>query len=85
MIIKFDKVAEKQLRKISPIIVKKLHKQIGYLTQDFNHPSLRLKKMAGRERFEARIDYHYRFTFIVEDNTIIILTVGTHDEGLGKK
>ncbi|MBU4016876.1 hypothetical protein KJ980_02965 [Patescibacteria group bacterium] len=85
MIIKFDKIAEKQLRKISPLIVKKLHKQIGFLLQDFNYPSLHTKKMIGIERFEARIDYHYRFTFRIEKNTILILSIGMHDEGLGKK
>lgn len=60
-------------------------KQLLLLIKDFQHPSLHLKKMSGENRYEARIDYHYRFTFIVEEQTIIILSVGPHDEGLGKK
>ncbi|MGI8419723.1 MAG: hypothetical protein ACR2LN_03700 [Candidatus Levyibacteriota bacterium] len=35
--------------------------------------------------FEARIDYHYRFTFSISAEEIIILSIGPHDEGLGKK
>jgi len=41
--------------------------------------------MAGINRFEARIDLHYRFTFEIKDNDVILRTIGPHDEGLGKK
>lgn len=44
-----------------------------------------MKKMSGKDIFEARIDVHYRFTFSIKEHTIIILSVGMHDEGLGKK
>ena len=41
--------------------------------------------MRGEDKFEARIDYHYRFTYKIESEDIWILSVGPHDEGLGKK
>ena len=41
--------------------------------------------MGGQDSFEARIDLHYRFTFKIEEDKIYILTIGSHDEGLGKK
>ena len=44
MIIKFDKKAEKNLRKLPMVIIKKLRKQSGILTENPHHPSLRLKK-----------------------------------------
>jgi len=35
--------------------------------------------------FEARVDLQYRFTFLIENEIILLLTIGPHDEGLGKK
>ena len=84
-IIKFDKRAEKQLRKLPLNITKKFHKQLSLLFNDPRHPSLHIKKKQGGNRWEARINYHYRFTFVIEEKTIIVLSIGPHDEGLGKK
>ena len=53
--------------------------------QDYRHPSLKTSKMKGKGVFEARIDLHYRFSFLLENEEICILTVGQHDKGLGKK
>jgi hypothetical protein len=48
-----------------------------------NHPSLRTKKIKGREDiWEARIDLHYRMTFEIEAETIFLRVVGHHDEVL---
>lgn len=41
--------------------------------------------MPGTDIFEARIDIHNRFTFEISDEFITFLTIGPHDEGLGKK
>lgn len=41
--------------------------------------------MGGTPYYEGRIDYHYRFIFNIEKDTVNILIVGPHDEGLGKK
>ena len=76
--------ADKGYKKLSSKIQKKADKQFDCLLINYRHPSLRTRKME-RNVFEGRIDYLYRFTFIIENETIYILTIGPHDEGLGKK
>ena len=85
MIIKFTKHAEKDYRKLPFPIQKKADKQFVFLTTDYHHPSLRARKMGSGNIFEARIDLHYRFTFMIEGENVFVLTIGMHDEGLGKK
>lgn len=77
--------AGKTLSRLPKTIQKKTQRQFNFLLSNYRHPSLRSRKMAGTQVFEARIDIHYRFTFQVEQETVYILTVGHHDEGLGKK
>ncbi len=77
--------AQKQLSNLSKPIQKKTKRQFKFLVSDYRHPSLRSRKMQGSGVFEARVDYHYRFTFQIIEDQIFILTVGPHDEGLGKK
>lgn len=77
--------AEKQLFKLPRRIQKKIHRQFSFLISDYRHPSLFSRKMGIRNIFEARIDIHYRFTFQIEGENIYVLTIGPHDEGLGKK
>jgi hypothetical protein len=44
------------------------------------HPSLRIKKIKGREGiWEIRVDYHHRLTFEIADDTIFLRVVGNHD------
>lgn len=76
---------KKQFRKLPLKLQKKFLKQLKYLLQNPSHPSLRTKKQSGTDKFEARVDYHYRFTFVETTNEIVFLTIGPHDEGLGKK
>ncbi len=86
MIIKLQRKAEKAYLKLSPEIREKANMKFLLLDNNIHHPQLFTKKMQGfAERWEARIDYHYRFTFIVAEDTILILSIGMHDEGLGKK
>lgn len=77
--------AEKSLKKLDPKIKKKLIKQLLLLEKDFNHPSLYTKKTQDQTLWEARIDFHYRFTFKMDEDNIYIIAIGPHDEGLGKK
>lgn len=76
--------AKSRLPRLPKSIQKKAHRQFGYLLVDYRHPSLRARKMEGIGRFEARIDRKYRFTFMVVGDEIYVLSVGPHDEGLGK-
>lgn len=77
--------ATKQLVQLPKPTQKKARKQFGLLLTNYRYPSLRTRKMGSENKFEARIDIHYRFSFIVEEETIYILIIGPHDVGLGKK
>lgn len=77
--------AAEQLAKLPKQVQKKVHKQFSLLLINYRHPSLRARKMGDGNTFEARIDLHYRFTFIVDGENVYVLTIGMHDAGLGKK
>ena len=83
--IEFTEKAGQSYRKLPLHIKKKADRQLTQLIENPKHPSLRVKKKQGESIFEARIDYHFRFTFVIVDTVLWILTVGPHDEGLGKK
>lgn len=77
--------AQRQVKKLPKNIRQKLYKQLDLLLDNPKHPSLGIKKMTNSPLFEGRIDYHYRFTYFKEGDTIYIGSVGIHDTGLGKK
>ncbi len=55
-------------------------KQLALFVENPRHPSLRIKKMEGfRNIWEGRITRSYRFTFQLEDDTVILRRIGTHD------
>lgn len=81
----FSSRFKKQYKKLPKTIQFKFTKQLQLLIKDYRYPSLRTRKMAGINQFEARIDLHYRFTFEIKEADIILRTIGPHDEGLGKK
>lgn len=77
--------AEKQLIKSPQEIQKKFIKQLRFLLENPQHPSLRSRKMSGSDLFEARIDYHHRFRYQISETEILVVSLGPHDVGLGKK
>lgn len=77
--------ARKKLKKLPQTIQAKAKKQFNFLITNYRHPSLHARKMTGSNSYEARIDRSYRFTFQIEEESIHVLTIGPHDEGLGKK
>lgn len=85
MEIVFSPTAKKQKEKLPKMILKKFYKQSSFLLVNPFHPSLRARKMVDGERFEARIDISYRFTYTTEGDRVWILSIGQHDKGLGKK
>lgn len=85
MKIRFTKKAEKQYAKLPHTLKVKAKKQFHFLLDNYHHPSLHARKMSGLACFEARIDKHNRFTFEIIEEDIYILSIGSHDEGLGKK
>lgn len=61
-------------------IRKKLDRQLTYLAENLRHPGLYAKKVSGAaDIWEARIDYHFRFTFQILENVILLRRAGTHD------
>ena len=86
MRIALSRQAEKSYKKLPPKIKIKADKQILGLFKKPTPASLRVKKLIGeKDKFEARIDYHYRFVYSLEDDLLKIHSLGPHDEGLGKK
>jgi len=81
----FSTSFKKHYHKLPIAAQKKFTKQLKFLLENYRHPSLATRKMGGSDIFEARVDLHYRFTFQIDGNEIILRTIGPHDEGLGKK
>ena len=81
----FTKQFLKSYKRFPQHLQRKVDKQIKFLLTDFSYPSLGTKRMGGLNKWEARVDRSYRFTFDKDNNTLILRTVGPHDEGLGKK
>ena len=70
----------KEYKKLSPILQNKVHRQISHLATDMRHPALYAKKMVNQDDiWEARIDEHYRMTFQIYNDIIILRRVGTHE------
>ena len=81
----FTKEFKKKFIKIPLSFQKRFNAKLTLLATNYRHPSLRARKMSGHGIFEARITIHYRFTYQLINNEVWLLTIGPHDEGLGKK
>ena len=85
MKIKAYKRFKQAYRDLPKNIQKKTEKQPIFLIDNMHHPSLHTKKIKGRKGiWEARIDFHYRFTFEIIEETLFLRVVGNHDEVLKK-
>jgi mRNA-degrading endonuclease RelE of RelBE toxin-antitoxin system len=60
-------------------IRERVDKQLRMLFEDFRHPSLRLKKMGGTDKFEIRISKGYRLTLRLDKGVVELRRVGIHD------
>ena len=61
------------------MIRSRVDKQLTVLLENPRHPSLRLKKLKGTDKFEVRITKGYRLTFRYSDQILELRRVGTHD------
>ncbi len=61
------------------VIRSRVDKQLTVLLENPRHPSLRLKKLKGTDKFEVRITKGYRLTFRYSDQILELRRVGTHD------
>jgi len=75
----------KELYNNLPLPVRrKFAKQMGIMSQNAHHPSLHAKKIQGYKNiWEARVDFHYRFSFNWDKDVILLRVIGAHDEVLG--
>ena len=63
--------------KAPPAIKRALLKQVAFLLNDIQHPSLRAKKYDG-ERWQARVSRDWRFYFRIEGDRYILLDIMPH-------
>ncbi|MBN1662344.1 MAG: hypothetical protein JW943_01975 [Deltaproteobacteria bacterium] len=85
MIIRRTAAFLRDYRALPVAIRERVDKQLRLLFENFRHPSLRLKKLKGTDRFEIRISKGYRLTLRLDQGVMEIRRVGTHnilrDEG----
>lgn len=78
----YSKRAARFLKK-HPDIISQYEKTLKLLEANPHHPSLRLHKLQGRlsELYSVSINITYRICiyFIIEDDKIIPIDIGTHD------
>ena len=77
------KTFEESFEKLPKEIQDRFSEKLSFLMENFQHPSLRAKKMQGKQDiWEASISDNYRITFNIIGNTIIFRKIGTHDKAL---
>ena len=79
MIIRRTDAFLRDYRMLPASIRDRVDKQLCLLFEDFRHPSLRLKKLKGTDRFEIRISKGYRLTLRFDKGLVELRRVGTHD------
>ncbi len=80
MTIHFLKPFIKDYTKLPDDKQKKVDRLLNLLKQDLYHPGLNARKMTGKEQiWEARVDVHYRMTFKIEGELLVMRRVGTHE------
>lgn len=79
----YVKTAIKFLKK-HPEVISQYEKTLKLLELNPNHPSLRLHKLKGKlselHSVSINISYRLTITFIIENNSIIPINIGSHDE-----
>jgi len=76
---RFTKFFERDYKKLSDEIRKRLDKQLIFLLENNKHPSLRVKKVKGYYNvWEGRITKSYRFTFEIKKEIYFARRCGSH-------
>lgn len=75
--------SEKFIKK-HPELIKQYENTMELMKLNLHHPSLRLHKLKGKlsDLYSVSINISYRITiiFLIREDTIIPVDVGTHDE-----
>jgi len=71
---------KRSYKNLPKFVQKKTDRILKLLAADLRYPSIRAKKIQGAgDVWEGRIDKFHRFTFEINDNEIILRSVGVHD------
>ena len=67
------------LRDAPPDVRMAFLKQVRFLAQDLRHPSLHAKKYdESKDRWQARINKHWRFYFNIVGDTYVVRDIVPH-------
>ena len=69
----------KDYRRLPAEVKARVDKQLAYLIGNPGHPSLKVKKLRGTDKYEIRVSRGYRLTFRYMDDVLELRRVGTHD------
>ena len=69
----------KDYRRLPAEVKSRVEKQLSYLIENPQHPSLKVKKLKGTDKYEIRVSRGYRLTFRYIDQVLELRRVGTHD------
>ena len=70
----------RQLRRLPTAVRRIAYEKLELLLQNPGHPSLRVKRMRGNENtWEMSVTMNYRITFQMDDESIMLRRIGTHD------
>ena len=80
MKLEFTTRARKDYDALESRLQARVDKQLAFLLEDFRHPSLDAKKyiQRGRDVWQGRVDRGYRFYFLIEEDTYVVLRIIPH-------
>ncbi len=72
----------KSFLKKHPDLSIEIENKLDLLLQDPFHPELKTHKLSGKLKNEwaVRLTYEYRILFVVEENTVFLTNVGSHED-----
>ncbi|MCI2429403.1 type II toxin-antitoxin system RelE/ParE family toxin [Candidatus Acetothermia bacterium] len=71
---------ERDYKKLSHEIKRRVEQALRFLTSNPRHPSLEARIVDKKHRiWKAKVDGSYRFTFQIEQGLIILRRIGAHD------
>jgi mRNA-degrading endonuclease RelE of RelBE toxin-antitoxin system len=77
--LRFTEKADKDYARMPPLIRKAFAKQLRFLLENRNHPSLRAKKYSETlDVWQGRVTRDWRFYFHIEGDEYVILSVIPH-------
>lgn len=75
----FSDVFRREFQRLPKEIQKIADKQFQLFLENPYHPSLNSKKLKGEENvWQARINYYYRFTFMIQGDVYYLLHIFHH-------